>query len=185
VSILAVGGGLANTLLAAQGYSIGASLQEETQHEEARTLLEAAHRKGKTVLLPCDAVVQTAEGTVQVCPVEAIPEGSRILDVGPKSARRGEEETARAQTVLWNGPLGRFEEPPFHRATERVLRAIAEATREKSLISILGGGDSVAALHAASMDFSAFSYVSTSGGAFLEFLEGKDLPGVRALRGRI
>jgi phosphoglycerate kinase len=182
VNTLAVGGGLANTFLAAQGHEIGTSLQEPALHEKARLLIQEAQQEGRTLLLPCDVVVRTEKGTTQIYPVEAIPFDAAILDVGPMTVRRLEEEIARARTVLWNGPLGQFEEPPFHKATEAVLRTLATATRERSLVSVVGGGDSVAALHAASLDFSAFSYVSTSGGAFLEFLEGKELPGIRALQ---
>jgi phosphoglycerate kinase len=182
VDTLAVGGGLANTFLAAQGYVIGTSLQEPALHEKARLLIQEAQQEGRTLLLPCDVVVRTARGATQVCPVEAIPSDAAIFDVGPMTVRRLENEIARARTVLWNGPLGRFEEPPFHKATKAILHTLATATRERSLVSVVGGGDSVAALHAASLDFSAFSYVSTSGGAFLEFLEGKELPGIRALQ---
>jgi phosphoglycerate kinase len=181
VSTLAVGGGLANTLLAAQGLFVGTSLQEPTQHQEAKKLLEAAHQQGCTLLLPKDVRVRTASGEVLLCSVEEVPEDAAILDIGPETAQRLEQEIAQAGTVLWNGPLGRFEESPFHQATERIFRAIAAETQRRSLVSVVGGGDSVAALNVAAMDFASFHTVSTSGGAFLEFLEGKELPGVQSL----
>ncbi|MDR0406798.1 MAG: phosphoglycerate kinase [Holosporales bacterium] len=181
-SVLAVGGGLAHTLLAAQDYIIGQSLCEMSMLDQARTFLKQVQHHSCTLLLPIDVVVRTKDGTERVCEVKEIPSDAVCLDVGPATCQYISEAITQANTVLWNGPLGRFEEPPFHKATEKIMHTIAEETQRRGMVSVIGGGDSVAALNAAKMDFAQFSYVSTSGGAFLEFLEGKELPGIQALR---
>ncbi|MDR1910603.1 MAG: phosphoglycerate kinase [Holosporales bacterium] len=182
VSVLAVGGGLANTLLAAQGCAIGQSLCEDSMLPQARTFLEKAARGSCRLILPIDVVVRTAAGVPRVCAACDIDPEMCCSDIGPVAIQRIVQEIARARTILWNGPLGRFEEPPFHKATHEVMQAIAAETQRRKILSVIGGGDSVAALNAANMDFAHFTYVSTSGGAFLEFLEGIELPGVLALK---
>ncbi|MDR2416631.1 MAG: phosphoglycerate kinase [Holosporales bacterium] len=180
-SSLAVGGGLANTLLAAQGYTLGRSPCELLMLDQAREFLKKAEKQACQLILPVDVVVRTEENAAHICSINDIPLGAHCLDVGPATSHQIAQEIACAGTILWNGPLGRFEEPPFHRATEMMMRAIAVETQRRKILSVIGGGDSVAALNAVKIDFSCFTYVSTSGGAFLEFLEGADLPGVRAL----
>ena len=183
VDALVIGGAMANTFLAAQGIGVGASLQEAMMHETARQILAQAAAQGCEVILPVDAVTarefRPNPPTLTVS-ISAVPEGALILDLGPESIARLTEKLAAWRTLVWNGPLGAFETPPFAAATEALARAVAARTAEGTLMSVAGGGDTVAALHQAGVA-EKFSYVSTAGGAFLEWLEGKTLPGVAAL----
>jgi phosphoglycerate kinase len=184
VNVLVIGGGMANTFLYARGKQIGGSLAERDMADTARDILGTAERQGCDVILPVDAVVAPelkAGVETDVVPVDAVPADRMILDVGPASVTDIVERLKGCRTLVWNGPLGAFETPPFDAATVAVAKAAARLTREGRLLSVAGGGDTVAALgHAGVVD--DFSYVSTAGGAFLEWLEGRDLPGVAALR---
>jgi phosphoglycerate kinase len=183
VDVLVVGGGMANTFLNALGVAVGASLCEHDMAETAREIVTAAKDVGCDIVLPSDAVVaeELAEGVAtETVSVKQVPAEGMILDLGPLTADHIARRMAECRTLVWNGPLGCFEVPPFDRATNRVARAAAELTRDGALMSVAGGGDTVAALaHAGVVE--DFSYVSTAGGAFLEWLEGKTLPGVAAL----
>ncbi|MCP4329556.1 MAG: phosphoglycerate kinase [Alphaproteobacteria bacterium] len=183
VDRLAVGGGMANTFLHALGVDVGRSLCEPDMADQARRILAQADELGCEFVLPADAVIATGLGDSvghRVVPVAAIPPDYMMLDIGPASARALCESMAACKTVLWNGPLGAFEHPPFDAGTNEVAQAVARLTQAGRLRSIAGGGDTVAALsHAGVVD--EFSYVSTAGGAFLEWLEGKELPGVAVL----
>jgi phosphoglycerate kinase len=183
VDVLVIGGAMANTFLAAQGVSVGRSLQEPDMHATARDILARAEAGGCRILLPVDAVVATEfkpHAETHTVPVGEVPAGSMILDVGPATVAAVKEALAGVHTLVWNGPLGAFETPPFDAATVALAHAVAEATEAGHLRSVAGGGDTVSALkHAGVVD--RLSYVSTAGGAFLEWLEGKLLPGIRAL----
>ena len=183
VDHLVIGGGMANTFLLAQGYDIGTSLAEHDLVETAKRILEDAAKAGCTVHLPCDVVVARALAPrvpSRVVPVDAVRDAEMILDIGPESVRRLVGVLEEARTLVWNGPLGAFEVPPFDRATVRLAEAAARLTRAGRLLSVGGGGDTVAALNAAGVPRD-FSHVSTAGGAFLEWMEGKTLPGVAVL----
>ncbi|HUC16907.1 MAG TPA: phosphoglycerate kinase [Acetobacteraceae bacterium] len=183
VDLLMIGGAMANTFLAAQGIAVGRSLEEADRHQEARAILNQAKEAGCEILLPIDAVVAAAlepGTTTQVVPVRDVPEALMILDVGPATVTEFAVKLAKLRTLVWNGPVGAFETPPFAAGTVAVAAVVAEATASGRLCSVAGGGDTVAALnfaHAAER----LTYVSTAGGAFLEWLEGKMLPGVAAL----
>ena len=183
VEILVIGGAMANTFLAALGIGVGKSLQEADMHATAREILDKAKTAGCTILLPTDAVVAREfkpNPATETVPVNAIPADSMMLDVGPATVAALIEKLASAKTLVWNGPLGAFETPPFDAATTALAVAVAAATTAGKLRSVAGGGDTVSALrHAGVID--QMSYVSTAGGAFLEWLEGKTLPGVAAL----
>ncbi len=183
VDALVIGGAMANTFLAAGGTSVGASLQEAEMHGTARDILERAKAAGCEIVLPTDAVVARefkAHAATETVPVGAIPADAMMLDVGPDTVRALRERLPTLRTLVWNGPLGAFETPPFDAATTALARAVADATSSGALRSVAGGGDTVSALrHAGVME--RMSYVSTAGGAFLEWLEGKALPGVAAL----
>ena len=183
VDVLAIGGGMANTFLYAQGKEIGASLCERDMADTARAILDKAAAAGCTIVLPVDGVVaeKFESGTAsQIVGVDAVRSDRMILDVGPDSAADLARRLAECRTLVWNGPLGAFELEGFDHGTNAVARAAAALTREGRLLSVAGGGDTVAALaHAGVLE--AFSYVSTAGGAFLEWLEGKTLPGVAEL----
>ncbi len=183
VDVLAIGGAMANTLLLAQGKEVGRSLCERDMAETARQLLAFAGEQNCRVILPEDAVVasELAAGipTREVA-TDAVPKDAMILDIGAKTAARIGAALDEARTLVWNGPLGAFETPPFDRGTSAVARRVAELTRAGKLLSVAGGGDTVAALAAAGV-IAELSYVSTAGGAFLEWLEGRELPGVAAL----
>jgi len=183
VDLLAIGGGMANTFLFAQGKEIGASLCERDMADTARAILDKAGKAGCTIVLPVDGVVaeKFESGTAsEVVSVDAVRADRMILDVGPDSAADLARRLADCRTLVWNGPLGAFELEGFDHGTNAVARAAAALTREGKLLSVAGGGDTVAALaHAGVLE--TFSYVSTAGGAFLEWLEGKELPGVKAL----
>ena len=184
VDVLVIGGAMANTFLAALGKDVGASLAEPDMVATVRDILAGADEAGCEIVLPADVVVarELAPGAAaDVVPVDAVPPDSMILDIGPASAAALAALLGECRTLVWNGPLGAFETPPFDAATVAVARAAAERTRASTLLSVAGGGDTVAVLvHAGVID--DFSYVSTAGGAFLEWLEGKELPGVAALQ---
>jgi phosphoglycerate kinase len=178
VDSLLVGGGMCFTFLAAQGHGVGDSLLEAEQIGSCRRLLES----GK-VVLPSDVVVAddfSAEATTRTVPVDAIPDGWKGLDVGPETVSAFAEVLGRARTVFWNGPMGVFELAPFAEGTRGVAQAIVDATAAGAF-SVVGGGDSAAAVRALGLPEDGFSHISTGGGASLEFLEGKDLPGVAVL----
>lgn len=183
VDLLVIGGGMANTFLHAQGIQIGKSLCEKEMAETARAILDKAEKSGCTVVLPTDVVVADSLSETagrQVVPVQSVPEDQMILDIGPDSACALSDRLASFRTLVWNGPLGAFEIKPFDDATNLVARAAADLTRKGNLLTVAGGGDTVGALANAGVQ-DQFSYVSTAGGAFLEWLEGRDLPGVKAL----
>ena len=185
VDVLVIGGAMANTFLAAQGIDVGRSLQEAEMHGTAREILARAAAAGCEVVLPRDAVVAEefrANPPTRTVPASAIPAGAMMLDVGPASVADLVARLPGWRTLVWNGPLGAFETPPFDAATTALALAVAAATQAGGLRSVAGGGDTVSALrHAGVME--RLSYVSSAGGAFLEWLEGKTLPGVAALAG--
>jgi len=184
VDVLVIGGAMANTFLAAQGVAVGKSLQEPDMHGIAREILAKARAGGCEIVLPVDAVTATEfrpNPPVRVVPIAEVPADSMILDVGPATVAALEARLLALRTLVWNGPLGAFETEPFDAATVSLAHAVAAATRAGHLRSVAGGGDTVAALkHAGVID--DISYVSTAGGAFLEWLEGKLLPGILALQ---
>jgi phosphoglycerate kinase len=183
VQMLVIGGAMANTFLAAQGVGVGKSLQEAEMHATALEILAKAKAAGCEILLPVDAVVATEfkpNPPTQTVPVTAVPADAMILDVGPASVAALVARLAAVKTLVWNGPLGAFETPPFDAATVALAHAVAEATTKSALVSVAGGGDTVSALRHAGVT-ERMSYVSTAGGAFLEWMEGKTLPGVAAL----
>jgi len=184
VDVLIIGGGMANTFLHAQGVNVGKSLCETDMADAALEILNKAVGAGCEVVLPIDAVVATefAEGAPsQTVLLDAIPPDAMMLDVGPASVADLMARLQDCNTLVWNGPLGAFEVKPFDTATNALAREAARLTVEGSLTSVAGGGDTVAALANAGVQ-NDFSYVSTAGGAFLEWLEGKELPGVAALK---
>ncbi|MFK7870282.1 MAG: phosphoglycerate kinase [Roseobacter sp.] len=186
LDLLVIGGGMANTFLVAQGAKLGSSLLEADYMETATKILDRARAEGCEVLLPIDGLVASefkagaAHATVALDASTQLEEGQMVLDAGPQSVAKIEAAFANLQTLIWNGPLGAFEIPPFDTATNAAARKAAALTRDGTLISVAGGGDTVAALNKAGAA-SDFSYVSTAGGAFLEWMEGKTLPGVAAL----
>ncbi len=183
VDHLIIGGGMANTFLHALGNDVGSSLCEKDMAETALKIVEQAKDANCDIILPSDAVVAkslAANVETQLVSVESVPSDSAIFDAGPLTAEHITHCLASCRSLVWNGPLGCFEVPPFDQATNRVARTAAELTEQGRLLSVAGGGDTVAALaHAHVVD--RFTYVSTAGGAFLEWLEGKTLPGVAAL----
>jgi phosphoglycerate kinase len=186
VDALVIGGGMANTFLHAQGIGIGKSLAERDLADTARRIMDKAEAAKCAIILPVDAIVAfhfEANAPSQAYGLDAIPEDGMILDVGPLSIERVNHAIDDARTLLWNGPLGAFELTPFDRGTVAAARHTAERTRAGKLVSIAGGGDTVAALNQAGVA-DQFSYISTAGGAFLEFCEGKALPGVEVLRAK-
>jgi phosphoglycerate kinase len=183
VEALVIGGGMANTFLYAQGVGIGKSLAERELTATALRILSAAQEKNCAIILPVDAVIASefkANAPHHAYGLDAVPSEGMILDVGPQSIERIKGAIDSAATVVWNGPLGAFELSPFDHGTMVAARHAADRTRQGKLISVAGGGDTVAALHQAGVA-EDFTYVSTAGGAFLEWLEGKELPGVKAL----
>ena len=183
VNVLIIGGAMANTFLAAQGKPVGKSLQEAEMHGTANDILVQAKAAGCEVMLPIDAVVANElkpNVATRTVTLDAVPADAMILDVGPATVAALIQHLASLRTLVWNGPLGAFETPPFDAATNAFAKAVAAATEQGALRSVAGGGDTVSALrHAGVLD--KMSYVSTAGGAFLEWLEGKTLPGVAAL----
>lgn len=185
VDMLVIGGGMANTFLAAQGKDVGKSLCEHDLADTATKIMESARDAGCEIVLPVDAVVARefkANADNETVAIDAVPADAMILDVGPASIETVKAAIDKARTLVWNGPLGAFEIAPFDAATVAAARHAAERSKGGLLTSVAGGGDTVAALnHAGAAE--GFSYVSTAGGAFLEWLEGKELPGVTALAG--
>ncbi len=183
VDVLVIGGAMANTFLAAGGCAIGKSLSEPDQLETAREVLATAMASGAAVILPVDAVVAKEfkpHAASRIADVKDVSADEMILDVGPRTIDAFTQRLAHVRTLVWNGPLGAFETEPFERGTVAAARAVATRTKEGKLLSVAGGGDTVAALNLAGVA-DDFSYVSTAGGAFLEWLEGRELPGVAAL----
>ncbi len=180
---IVIGGGMANTFLAAMGHNVGQSLCEHDLQDTARAILNEAKADNCEIILPVDVVVARefkdfAEN--QIVDAEACPQDSMILDAGPKTIKNIYRHLDQVKTVIWNGPLGAFELPPFNMATDSVALKVAELTEDGKILSVAGGGDTVAALKKSGAADS-FSYISTAGGAFLEWMEGKTLPGVAAL----
>lgn len=183
VKAIAVGGAMANTFLAARGLDLRDSLVEESMLGEARAVLEAAEAEGCEMMLPVDAVVarEAAPGAeTREVPVDAVPEGHRILDVGPDTCDLYGNRLASVRSLVWSGPLGLCEVPPFDRGTAVIARTAALLTRGGALVSVAGGGDTAAALNRTGTA-GGFSYVSVAGGAFLQWLEGRTLPGLAPL----
>ncbi|MDP6818787.1 MAG: phosphoglycerate kinase [Alphaproteobacteria bacterium] len=184
VDVLAIGGAMANTFLHAKGVDVGKSLAEKELHETAKSVSDKAAQCGCRLLLPGDGVVtrEFVSGAARkICAIDAIPEDGMILDLGPKTVAAIGDAIGAARSLVWNGPLGAFEIAPFDAATNAAARAAATCTQDGGLLSVAGGGDTVAALRNAGVT-ADFSYVSMAGGAFLEWLEGKALPGVEALK---
>ncbi len=184
VGALVIGGAMANTFLHARGYRVGKSLAERDLAETATRILEKADAANGGVILPVDAIVAEkfeANAPSHAYGVDAIPVQGMMLDIGPLSIDKVKAAIDAAATLVWNGPLGAFETPPFDRGTIEIARHAAARTKAKQLVSVAGGGDTVAALNQAGVT-DDFTYVSTAGGAFLEWMEGKTLPGVAALR---
>jgi phosphoglycerate kinase len=183
VDILVIGGAMANTFLAAQGHDVGKSLQEKDLYKTALEILEIAHTHGCEIVLPSDVVVAetfAANTPTQVVGIDAIPANMMALDVGPATVAAFIKRLPSIQTIIWNGPLGAFETKPFDASTNALAEAIAVATEAGQIISVGGGGDTVSALKLAGVH-DRLSYLSSAGGAFLEWMEGKILPGVAAL----
>ena len=184
VDTLIVGGGMANTFLLAQGFFIGASLAEHEMKDSALVILNSAEKAGCRILLPTDAVVAkefNADADYCVVPINECPKDSMILDVGPQTVEQIKETLLNSKTVIWNGPPGAFEVKPFNKATNDLANFISKLSNAKKLVSIAGGGDTLAALNNTEAS-NGFSYLSTAGGAFLEWMEGKILPGIAALQ---
>lgn len=183
VDILIIGGGMANTFLHAQGRPVGKSLCEPDFADTVGKIMSRAAETGCRIVLQTDAVVATAfeaNAPNSVYSVTDVPEDGMILDIGPKSVEEFGERLKGARTLLWNGPVGAFETPPFGEGTFALAKLAAELTKKGELVSVAGGGDTVAALNMAGVT-EDFTYVSTAGGAFLELLEGRELPGVAVL----
>lgn len=183
VDALVIGGAMANTFLLAQGHGIGKSLAEREMTDTASKILQQAEHAGCAIILPVDGIVAKefkAGAEAADYGVDAIPADGMILDVGPLSSGRIRAAIDDAHTLVWNGPLGAFEMAPFDQATVAAARHAAQRSKAGKLVSVAGGGDTVAALNHAGAAHD-FTYVSTAGGAFLEWLEGKTLPGVKAL----
>jgi phosphoglycerate kinase len=186
VDALVIGGGMANTFLHAHGVAIGKSLAEKDLASTARKIFDRAASSNCAIILPVDAVVANqfaANAPSHAYGLDAIPSDGMILDVGPQSTARIHAAIDDAATLVWNGPLGAFEMPPFDRGTVLAAKHAAARTKARKLVSVAGGGDTVAALNQAGVA-GDFTYVSTAGGAFLEWLEGKPLPGIEVLRVR-
>jgi phosphoglycerate kinase len=183
VDHLIIGGGMANTFLAARGVDVGKSLCEHDLTGTAEEIMDAADAAGCTVHLPYEVVVSkefAANPPACACNVHEVAADEMILDVGPSAVEALADALKTCKTLVWNGPMGAFETVPFDAATVALARIAAALTKEGSLVSVAGGGDTVAALHHAGVA-GDFSYISTAGGAFLEWMEGRELPGVKAL----
>jgi phosphoglycerate kinase len=184
VEALVIGGAMANTFLHAQGLNVGKSLVEKDMADTARRVLDKAEAGGCAIILPVDAIVAyhfEANAPSHAYGVDAVPAEGMMLDVGAQSVERIKAAIDEAATLVWNGPLGAFEMHPFEKATVEIAKYAATRTKAGKLVSVAGGGDTVAALNAAGVT-EQFTYVSTAGGAFLEWMEGKALPGVEVLR---
>ena len=187
VDHLVIGGGMANTFLAAQGHSVGTSLAEHDMTDTASDILARATATGCEIILPSDVVVArefAANAPHQTVAINLCPADGMILDAGAQTVTRITDCFSTAKTLIWNGPLGAFELEPFDTATNAAARQAANLTKAGGLVSVAGGGDTVAALNKAGVA-DTFSYLSTAGGAFLEWMEGKTLPGVAALQSRL
>ena len=187
VDHLVIGGGMANTFLAAQGHSVGTSLAEHDMTDTASDILARATATGCEIILPSDVVVArefAANAPHQTVAINLCPADGMILDAGARTVARITDCFSTAKTLIWNGPLGAFELEPFDTATNAAARQAANLTKAGGLVSVAGGGDTVAALNKAGVA-DTFSYLSTAGGAFLEWMEGKTLPGVAALQSRL
>ncbi len=186
VDHLIIGGGMANTFLAARGVNVGKSLCEHDLAGTAEEILDNADKAGCTVHLPYDVVVSKEfaanPASLRTCNVHEVAEDEMILDVGPAAVEALGDALKTCRTLVWNGPMGAFETEPFDAATVALAKTAAALTKEGSLVSVAGGGDTVAALNHAGVA-ADFTYISTAGGAFLEWMEGKELPGVAALEG--
>lgn len=183
VNHLVIGGGMANTFLVAQGVDVGKSLAEHDMAETAQSILEKAEASGCNIHLPLDVVIARefkAGAASEVVASNACPADAMILDAGPETITEISQTLEECKTLIWNGPLGAFEIAPFDKATVAAAQKAAELTKAGALISVAGGGDTVAALNTAGVA-DDFTYISTAGGAFLEWMEGKELPGVAAL----
>jgi len=183
VDHLVIGGGMANTFLVAQGVEVGKSLAERDMADTARAILDKAQSTGCKIHLPVDIVVARefkAGAAAETLPVDQCPPDAMILDAGPQTVKALREAMSACKTLIWNGPLGAFEIEPFDAATNAAAKAAADLTRSGTLTSVAGGGDTVAALNKAGVA-DDFTFISTAGGAFLEWMEGKVLPGVAAL----
>ena len=183
VDVLLIGGAMANTFLAAEGRNVGKSLCEEDEFDTARTIVSAATDAGTVIILPSDVVVAKEfkeNARHRTTDVFDVKDNEIILDVGPATVEEFERRLLNTATLVWNGPLGAIENSPFDKGTIAAAKAVAERTKEGRLVSVAGGGDTVAALNKAGV-INDFTYVSMAGGAFLEWLEGKELPGVAAL----
>jgi phosphoglycerate kinase len=181
--ILVLGGGMANTFLHAQGVDLKSSLCEKDMADQARAIMAKAKAKGCDILLPVDGVWSDkfAEGAEQgTCSMSTVPDGKMVLDIGPQSIAMLKQRLAFAKTIVWNGPLGAFELKPFDQGTVELAKFVVERTKVGKITSVAGGGDTVAALEQAGVA-DQFTYVSSAGGAFLEWMEGKTLPGVASL----
>ena len=184
VQLLVIGGGMANTFLYALGVDVGRSLCERDMASTVEDIVRKARESDCDIVLPTDAVVARElkpNVSYDIVPIKQVPEDSMILDVGPRTAEHIAQRLASCRTLVWNGPLGAFEVQPFDAGTNHVAQAAAELTRRGEILSVAGGGDTVSALNHAGV-LQDFSYVSAAGGAFLEWLEGKTLPGVQVLR---
>jgi phosphoglycerate kinase len=184
VDVLVIGGGMANTFLAALGHAVGKSLCEHDLLPTAREIMAKAKAEGREIVLPVDVVVAktfAANAPSRVAPVDSVASDEMILDIGPRSIEHVCSVLARVKTLVWNGPFGAFEIEPFDTGTVEAAEAAAELTTAGKIVTVAGGGDTVAALNGAGVT-ERFTYVSTAGGAFLEWLEGKALPGVEVLR---
>ena len=184
VQVLVIGGAMANTLLLAQGKKVGRSLVEKNMLDPARKILADARSAACELILPVDAVVAPelkAGAPTQTVAIDRVPDDQMILDIGPQSVVAIMQRLEQCPTLVWNGPVGAFETKPFDAGTVALAQRVAALTRAGKMLSVAGGGDTVAALHEAGV-VDALSYVSTAGGAFLEWLEGRDLPGVSALK---
>ncbi len=184
VDLLILGGGMANTFLAAKGCGIGKSLHEPDMLETSRAIMAEAQTKGCEILLPQDVVVAPelkADAPIGIVSANETPSDQMIFDIGPFSIETVRSKLRTCRTIIWNGPFGVFEVPPFDKATNEIAQMVVGLTKSGAILSVAGGGDTVAAL-ANAKALEGFSYVSTAGGAFLEWMEGKTLPGVEALR---
>jgi len=186
VQVLVIGGAMANTLLLAQGKKVGRSLVEKNMLDAAQKILADARSAACELILPVDAVVahELKPGVAtQTVTIDRVPDDQMILDIGPQSVAAIAQRLAQCPTLVWNGPVGAFETKPFDAGTVALAQRVAALTRAGKMLSVAGGGDTVAALHEAGV-VDQLSYVSSAGGAFLEWLEGRDLPGVSALKPR-
>jgi phosphoglycerate kinase len=180
---IVIGGGMANTFLAAQGHNIGQSLCEHEMQDTARSIMKNAEKMNCEIILPIDIVVakEFSKNTeYEILKSDACPADSMILDAGPATVKLIQNHLNETKTIIWNGPLGAFEVPPFNKATDEAAEYVANLTIAGKILSVAGGGDTVSALNG-SGSADKFTYISTAGGAFLEWLEGKTLPGVAVL----